>query len=372
VATGTVVLNWIPFETRSGASGRAFELHRRIQDSLEITAVVTRAYPVDRRAELPSVRFVEAAPARTSIIRVLEGSAAWWRSLAGAGCRLWVTDTLPVVRLGGAVSLLTVHDLRHTSHASFTSVRRRLLLGLSMRRSLRRADAVVAVSAWGAAEIAGHAPSCREKIAVIPNAAGSLPPSSARRPSCPGESFILAVGHLEPRKNLECLVRAFAETASDWPGGLVLAGADHGSAGSLSALARDLGLGTRMRLAGSVSAGELSNLYASCSLLVCPSLYEGFGMTVLEGMAAGRPVVASAIPPHVEVAGDAALLVEPGAGMEHRLAAAIRSVLADPALGDRLAAGGLARAAGFGWDRSASELLGLYERLMHGTEDRPR
>jgi glycosyltransferase involved in cell wall biosynthesis len=369
VTGGSIALNWIPFEQHSGASGRAFELHRRLQGEFDLTAFVTGAFPSDYRRELTSVRFVEVAPRRTQLGRILEGSALWWRGRVEPGCRLWVTDTLPVVRLRRTASVFTVHDLRHTADRSFSSRRRRLLMGLTMSRSLRRADAVVSVSRWGAKTIAEYAglPECR--ITVIPNAPGSL--ALPVPVPCDGDShpFILAVGHLERRKNLECLLRAFSRVASIWPGSLVLAGSDQGIGAALAGEATRLGLADRVRILGSVTSGRLADLYASCDLLVCPSLYEGFGMTLLEGMAAGRPVVASAIPPHIEVAGNAALLVATGEGMAERLAEDLLAVLEDAALRENLAARGIERAAAFSWDRSAAMLRTLYLELMDTRED---
>jgi glycosyltransferase involved in cell wall biosynthesis len=365
-------MNWIPFEIHSGASGRAFELHRRLQREFDLTAFVTGAFPSDYRRELTSVHFVEVASRRTPRIRILEGSALWWRGLIGTDCRLWATDTLPVVRLRGAASLLTVHDLRHTADRSFSSARRRLLMGLAMRRSISRADAVVSVSECGARSLVDFARICHSRVVVIPNAPGSLPapvPAAGDRGMRP---FILAVGHLEPRKNLDCLLRAFSRISSTWPGSLVLAGSDQGMGALLADEAARLGLADRVRILGSIPSDRLADLYASCELLVCPSLYEGFGMTVLEGMAAGRPVVASAIPPHIEVAGNAALLAGIGAGMEDGLAEAILAVLEDTALRESLISKGIERAAAFSWDRSAGLLRDLYTRLMENSGVRCR
>lgn len=366
----SVALNWLPFETHSGASHRAFELHRRLQGEFSLTAFVTGAFPSDYREALASIRFVEVAAKRTPAGRILEGSALWWRRLVGDGCRLWATDTLPVVRPGGAAAVLTIHDLRHTADRSFSSTRRRLLTNLTLRRSLVRADAVIAVSRWCADRVAEFEPSCAERLTVVPNAAGSLPVVSPGDAAPGHEPFILAVGHLEKRKNLECLIRAFSSISSGWPGRLVLAGSDQGAGRLLVEMAEGLGLGGRVDLAGAVSPGRLAELYSACEILVCPSLYEGFGMTLLEGMTAGRPVVASAIPSHREVAGDAALLVETGEGMETRLAEALRRVLGDAPLRTDLVAKGLARASCFSWDRSAEMLGELYSKLIEPRQGR--
>ncbi len=143
---------------------------------------------------------------------------------------------------------------------------------------------------------------------MIPNAAATLPePCSAG--AIQGE-FLLSVGHLEPRKNHITLLRAFARLAGSWKGSLVLAGTGP-MEGRLRSIANDLGIASRVVFKGRISDCELAGLYSSCACLVCPSVYEGFGMTILEGLEAGVPVIASRIPPHEEVAGDSVLWFSP-------------------------------------------------------------
>ena len=156
------------------------------------------------------------------------------------------------------------------------------------------------------------------------------------------QPFILAVGNLEPRKNLESLVEAYARLAADIPHDLVLAGAVGWKADSLVALLNDPRLENRVHLPGYLEPSVLPALYAAADLFVIPSWYEGFGLTMLEAMACGTPVIASDRGSLPEVAGNAAILVDP---QPQILAQAIESTLADPDLRHTLSAAGRSRAA---------------------------
>jgi glycosyltransferase involved in cell wall biosynthesis len=150
---------------------------------------------------------------------------------------------------------------------------------------------------------------------------------------------LLFVGDTEPRKNLSGLLAAYARyrAGAQDPAGLVLAGASAASAGEpgVTGLAQ-------------VGAGELSDLMRGARALVHPSLHEGFGLTLVEAMALGLPVLAVASAGAREVCGDAALLVDPG-----DLSAAMARVAKDKGLRADLARRGLERASGFSWAASA-------------------
>jgi glycosyltransferase involved in cell wall biosynthesis len=171
--------------------------------------------------------------------------------------------------------------------------------------------------------------------------------------------YLLAVGTLEPRKNYPTLLAAYARLrAAGLPHALVIAGRQGWVYGPIFEAARDL------HLAGDVHFGSppdvlLPALYNGADAVVAPAWYEGFGLSVLEGLACGVPVIASDIPPHREVAGEAAHFAE--AGDAAALADAITMALDE----DRAARGGrravgLARAATMGWGDAARALLGIY------------
>ena len=178
--------------------------------------------------------------------------------------------------------------------------------------------------------------------------------------------YVLAVGTLEPRKNLTTLLHAFARLRQGGdvdPGlQLVLAGARGWLDGPIFRTVRALGLEQTVRFPGFIDDDDLPAVYSGAALFVFPSLYEGFGLPLLEAMACGVPVITSNVASMPEVAGDAALLVDPrDAG---GLAAAIARALRDRKLRARLRAAGLARAGQFSWETAARRTLDAYASLV--------
>jgi glycosyltransferase involved in cell wall biosynthesis len=127
---------------------------------------------------------------------------------------------------------------------------------------------------------------------------------------------------------------------------------------------KELGLKSYVRFTGYVPDEDLPAIYSGADLFVFPSIYEGFGLPVLEAMACGIPVVTSNTSSLPEVAGDAALLVDPYSVDE--IAAAMRRVLCDPDVAAELCAKGLQRAKQFSWERTARETIAVYEKVLNG------
>ncbi len=172
------------------------------------------------------------------------------------------------------------------------------------------------------------------------------------------------MGTIEPRKNHERLFAAYAqwrrETGGDMP--LVLAGGKGWLMDDVARTVASLGIADRLVFTGYVTDAELAWLYASCRAFLYPSLFEGFGLPVLEAMSLGAPVVCSDATSLPEVAGQAALLVDPldVAG----LARAMAAVSADAALRERLRAASLARAGLFSWKKTAAIVRDAYARAL--------
>ncbi len=349
----SVLLNWLPFEnTSTGAAKRSIELHERLADEFNFVAAVTEGFPLDTA---PGVEKKVFAANRSLAVRISEKSPGFWERQGKPD--VWVTDTLPVPGFRGDTrTVLTVHDLRFLASRKYLSLQRFLFLKLSMKSGLKRADAVVTVSDWIAKQIIETYGISPKKLHVIPNAAASFPYVESLDFS--GREYILTVGHLEPRKDHRTLIRAFATVARKWDGDLVIAGRG-ALLGDLKFLADELGVGSRVKFAGGVSDSELSTLYAQSTCLVCPSVYEGFGMTLLEGMAAELPVIASSIPPHMEVAGDVALWFESGNCKD--LAEVILSFLENRQ--SFIPDAGVRRAQMYNWDDSAKKLASIYRGL---------
>ncbi len=179
-----------------------------------------------------------------------------------------------------------------------------------------------------------------------------------------GDDFLLAVGTIEPRKNLLTLVRAFEEilhTTSLRPQ-LVIAGREGWLTDELFAHIKKAELGDRLRLTGYLSDEDLCALYSSCRAFIYPSIYEGFGLPPLEAMACGAPVITSSIPSLVEITGGAARLVSPTD--VQALGRTIVGLLTDENEREKLSAAGQKRAAEFSWDRTARLTRDVYDRVL--------
>jgi glycosyltransferase involved in cell wall biosynthesis len=263
--------------------------------------------------------------------------------------------------------VVTVHDLAFRIYPRLFPAVWRNLFWAGVRRAARNADALITVSEHTARDLVRFTRADPNRVHVVPLAAalpkaGLDPDEVIDRLKLP-RPYLLFVGLLEPRKNLVRLVRAYrrATAAGALPHALVLAGPMGWHARQLLREVATPGPG-EVVMTGRVGAQELDALYHGASAFAYPSLYEGFGLPVLEAMARGVPVVASGVSSLPEVTGDAALLVEPRS--TGQLAGAIERVLAEEDLAARLSAAGRARAAGFSWERTARMTLQVYEKVV--------
>jgi glycosyltransferase involved in cell wall biosynthesis len=227
---------------------------------------------------------------------------------------------------------------------------------------------VIAISQASASDIERHLGVPSERIDVIPLGYGTPPhtvptpePELRARLGLGEGPIVLNVAVKKVHKNQRALVRALPEVRRSVPAAqLVLPGASTPYEEELRAEALRLGQGHAVTFPGYVDSSDLEGLYAAASAFVFPSLNEGFGLPVLEAMARGVPVVTSAVSSLPEVAGDAALLVDPASVGE--IAAAIIRVLTEPALRERLVAAGRRRPGEFTWQRAAEETLATWWR----------
>jgi len=172
--------------------------------------------------------------------------------------------------------------------------------------------------------------------------------------------FVLYTGSLSPRKNVIRLLHAFAEMGSPIPHRLVLTGSKSWKDRSVYETIDKLNIRDRIEQLGYVEEKDMPALYSMASVYVYPSLYEGFGLPVLEAMQCGCPVVASNATSIPEVAGDAALLFDP---LDvHAIAAAMHEALIDTRTREELVASGYRRAASFSWRRCAETILETIRR----------
>lgn len=261
----------------------------------------------------------------------------------------------------------TVHDLAFHAHPKLFPTAWRTLYRLGTRRAARRADAIIVPSQSTARDLVRHHRPSLDRVHVVPLAA-SLPqaaadPEETLRRLKVSRPYLLFVGTLEPRKNVVRLLRAYrrAVARSGLPHALVLAGPlGWGS----ERLHRELAVPGPGQVipTGRTEPRDVDALYRAADAFVYPSLYEGFGLPVLEAMARGTPVITSGASSIPEVVGDAALTVDPRSVSD--LAAAIERLLTDPPERRRLSAAGRARAEGFSWERTARLTLKVYESLL--------
>jgi glycosyltransferase involved in cell wall biosynthesis len=233
-----------------------------------------------------------------------------------------------------------------------------------LRRAIQRGAVLHAPSDAIAAELVEHLGAPAERVVTIPlgltEVAGGDPAAGHR--AAGGASYVLALGTVEPRKNLPVLVRAFDRIADAHPDlRLVHAGGDGWDSGAFDHAVRTSPHHARIHRLGYVDAATRADLLAGAAALAYPSRYEGFGFPPLEAMTVGVPVVATAVGSIPEVTGGAARLVPDDDA--DALAAALEEVLTDTAVRDALVAAGRARAATFSWSATADALAALYRDL---------
>ncbi|HXV61760.1 MAG TPA: glycosyltransferase family 1 protein [Vicinamibacteria bacterium] len=267
--------------------------------------------------------------------------------------------------------VVTVHDMTLELMPRHHTWRKRLLTKALSPEIARRARHVITPSESAREDVAQLFGIDRARIRAIPHA-----PHPEFRPSRSEATaaslaerygverpYLLYVGTLEPRKNLVRTIRAFARIATRFPDHRFYLAGDLGwHSSELIATIEALGLESRVKRLGYASESDLPALYSHAELFVYPSLYEGFGFPVVEAMACGTPVVTSNTSSLAEVAGGAALRVNPFDEVE--LAEGIDSGLSDASLRERLARTGLARARSFSWERTVSETLEVYQEAL--------
>ncbi len=272
---------------------------------------------------------------------------------------------------GGLPRVLGLFDLIALDNPDLATRANRLNYGLWLPHCVRRAEAVVVPSEAVAEAVTRRWPAAAARLTVVPlgveprfAAAGEADVARVVERFRLPKRYVLWVGNVEPKKNVAVLLRAWsraAELGLDLPQ-LVLAGALSWSSEGLCDdwLAR--GLQQQVRLLGRVADGDLPALYAGATAFAFPSLAEGFGLPPLEAMAAGVPVIAARIGALSEVVGEAGLLVPPDDA--DGWATALARVCDEPALAERLADAGRARAAEYSWERTARATWAVYAQVL--------
>lgn len=325
----------------------------------------------DREAIDPQGRFkLRAAPAYTGnrLLRI-----AWEQT----GLPRAIMDERLDLFHGGAFALpgrlpvpgvVTVHDLAFLKWPEQVPKRRAVYLSRAVRAASHQAKRVIAVSEATKRDVVELLQADPNRIDVTPLGVDAR----FRRPSAEAiaefrqaneltHPFILAVGTREPRKNLPALIRAFAAVKDEIPHDLIHVGGSGWNSEELDRTVAECKLGDRLRFVDFVPHGDLPLWYSAADCFVMPSLYEGFGLPLLEAMACGTPSIASNISSLPEVAGDAAYLCEPN---ERSIGTALVTVLHDGELRHRLHLAGPRRASEFTWQRTAELTVASYRKAL--------
>jgi len=292
-----------------------------------------------------------------------------WHSL-GLPRLEWFTGPLDLVHAPGLVIpgsraplVVTVHDLCVVKFPGWFPRRWQAFHSRGLALAMKRASAILVDSESTFMDLLELYPGSGKRVRVVPlgvEAPAQCDPervqASLRRMGITGE-FALFVGTLEPRKNLPRLIEAFGRVAGERT--LVLAGAPGwGYQDVLEAAERS---GSRVKLMGYVGPLELEALFAGATLFAYPSLYEGFGLPVLEAMARGVPVLTSNISSLAEVGEGACLMVDPQD--LDSMAEGLQDLLSDAGLRERLRAAGREKAAGYTWEKTARATLAAYREV---------
>ena len=263
--------------------------------------------------------------------------------------------------------VVSVHDLIYRGHQAMMTGRKQKALEFFVRQTVRRSAKIITISENSRREIADDIQIRPDKIIVTPLA--GRPPAA---PSTPAQRlsvlsrysihapYVLAFSSPNPVKNISRLIEAFAGACREMPHLLVLIG--HPPAGtSFEAEAERVGLGGRVIGTGYVPGADIGPLLQGADLFAFPSLYEGFGMPVLDAQQEGIPVVCSHAASLPEVAGEGAMLFDPLS--VKAMQDALRAGLSSEPLRERLRAQGRANAAKFSWDKTARQTLDVYRQI---------
>lgn len=260
--------------------------------------------------------------------------------------------------------VLTVYDLIVFNPLAKPQLKAKLIERATLKRAAGKAAAIITISQSTADDLTDRFPETKGKVHVIPLAADDrFRPFAAKETAAVREKFklprhfILSTGTIEPRKNLERLVKAFQflpeNVRNNFP--LILVGNKGWEYEPVFKAIHDLRLGGQVRHLDYVDDEELARLYAACTVFCYPSLYEGFGLPVLEAMQSGVPVITSNVSSLPEVGGKAVRYVNPAKTAE--LSKALSELLADPAERKRLSEAGIERAKEFSWETAAARTL---------------
>jgi len=307
-------------------------------------------------------------PTERRAARILWEQVVWpWRARRD-GLTLLHSMAFALPRLAPCPAVVTIYDLSFLRYPDAFPALQRRYLSAETAHACRHARRLIAISESGRRDIHDCYGVPLERIdVVVPGVDAAYRPLPSddvaafrRRHDLP-ERFLLHVGTLQPRKNISVLLAALARlNRPDLP--LVLVGGKGWLYETLFGQVAALGLAERVRFAGYVADDELPLWYNAAAALVFPSLYEGFGLPIVEALACGTPVIAANSSSLPEAGGAAAIYFDPADA--DALAGCLAHLLDDDALRQRLRRDGPAQAARFSWARAGQETAAVYERAL--------
>ena len=312
-------------------------------------------------------KFFRKLPLRFLLEQFYLPCLLWWRGIEVVHSLHYA---FPYVTFGTR-RVVTIHDMTFFSMPEVHERIKVLYFRFFIRAAVRSAEAIIFISKSAQEDCIARLGQPSGLYRVIPHGKDeSLNPRLDAPKIAPirqkyglPDRFVLYIGTLEPRKNLDRLLIAFSQiAATDASIGLVIAGKMGWMMGSLSGIVERLGLNKRVVFTGFILEEEKPALLSNCAVFVYPSLYEGFGLPVLEALACGAPTVTSNVSSLPEVAGDAAILIEPLDTAA--LASAMGALLCDRALQETLRSRGVERAKLFTWSKTADSTTDLYQSLQ--------
>jgi glycosyltransferase involved in cell wall biosynthesis len=269
--------------------------------------------------------------------------------------------------------VVTIHDLVPLFFPELVPKKHLLFFKLFMKRAAQTADLIMTDSEHSKQDIVQHLSVPAEKIRVIYLGYEPLRPNAADPQKCQGilthygitQPYLLFVGVIEPKKNLERLVEAFALLRQDSSLGkafqLVIAGGKGWFYETLYQKVHKLRLEDHVIFTGFVPDEDLPALYTGAEVFVFPSIYEGFGLPVVEAMAYGVPVVTSNVSSLPELAGNAGMLIDPN--HPEAICEGLTEVLVNPQKQAQMKQAGLLQAQQFSWQRTAEETYKVYQEV---------
>ncbi|QFX95299.1 glycosyltransferase family 4 protein [Acidithiobacillus thiooxidans] len=331
------------------------------------TTIRTKKPPLDAVKKLIRQGVPDAYVAVNAWNRWIESRSI--RKLASTGYVYHEPNFIPVPYSGPLV--INVHDLSHIRHPQFHPPERVKLLNIKLSKVIMRADHIVTDSHFVAEEITELYSVPLNKITVtylgtdvgFHERTANDVADTLKQFRLHYRGFVLSVATLEPRKNIERLVTAYStlpeSVLKEYP--LVLVGGSGWRDSKLLACLKSLEVKANIIRTGYLPRTQLQDLYASAAVFAYPSLYEGFGLPVLEAFASGTPVLTSNNTSLHEVSGGAALEIDPT--FTDAIRDGLNNLLNNPSLAQKYAQSGLKRSMDFSWQKCAEQTLAVYRRL---------